>query len=49
MFPIFPIHGLPETIVTENEPPLTSKEFNDLLRKNEIQYVTSQPYQPVID
>ena len=43
---IFATHGLPDTIVSDNATGFTSMEFEEFLRKNGIQHVTSAPYHP---
>ena len=43
---IFATHGLPEMIVTDNEPQFISEEFRSYLRSNGIRHATSAPYHP---
>ena len=43
---IFAIHGLPETIVSDNGPTFTSAEFKDFLAKNGIRHIKVSPYHP---
>ena len=42
----FAAHGLPYTIVRDNGPSFTSKEFKNFIHKNGIKYVTTAPYHP---
>ena len=43
---VFAHFGLPMTLVSDNGPNFTSREFNQFLEKNGIKHVTSAPYQP---
>ena len=44
---IFAIHGLPETLVTDNEKNFSSEEFSDFLLKNGVKHFFTAPYHPV--
>ncbi|XP_036002862.1 uncharacterized protein K02A2.6-like [Fundulus heteroclitus] len=43
---IFAIHGLPDTVVTDNGPTFTSEVFKEFMEKNGIRHVCSAPYHP---
>jgi transposase InsO family protein len=43
---MFATHGLPESLVSDNGTAFTSSEFREFLKQNEIQRVTSAPYNP---
>ena len=43
---IFARLGLPETLVSDNAPYFSSREFEEFLRRNGIKHVTSAPYHP---
>ncbi|XP_037927767.1 uncharacterized protein K02A2.6-like [Teleopsis dalmanni] len=43
---IFAIEGLPETLVSDNGPQLTSSQFKEFCLKNGIQHVTTAPFHP---
>lgn len=43
---IFSIEGLPETLVSDNGPQLTSDEFQEFCLSNGIQHVTTAPFHP---
>ncbi|XP_037931459.1 uncharacterized protein K02A2.6-like [Teleopsis dalmanni] len=43
---IFAIEGLPETLVSDNGPQLTSSQFKEFCLKNGIQHVTTAPFRP---
>ena len=43
---IFAVHGLPETLVSDNASCFTSAEFKQFLDKNGIRHITSAPYHP---
>ena len=43
---IFAIEGLPETLVSDNGPQLTSATFQDFCSKNGIKHVTTAPFHP---
>ncbi|XP_014681202.1 PREDICTED: uncharacterized protein K02A2.6-like [Priapulus caudatus] len=39
-------HGIPDTFVSNNGPPYSSKEFRNFMQKYEIEHVTSSPGYP---
>ncbi|CAC5412765.1 unnamed protein product [Mytilus coruscus] len=43
---MFAIHGLPESIVSDNGTPFASQEFQDFVQRNGIKHIRSTPYQP---
>ncbi|KAL2086043.1 hypothetical protein ACEWY4_017102 [Coilia grayii] len=43
---IFAIHGLPDTVVTDNGPTFTSEVFKEFMEKNGIRHVCTAPYHP---
>ena len=43
---LFAIHGLPETIVSDNVTCFTSAEFKQFVTRNNIQHITSPAYHP---
>ena len=43
---MFATHGIPELIVSDNCTPFISAEFQEFLRKNDIQHCTTAPYHP---
>ncbi|CAC5378003.1 unnamed protein product [Mytilus coruscus] len=43
---MFAIHGLPESIVSDNGTPFASQEFQDFVQRNGIKHIRSSPYQP---
>ena len=40
----FAIYGLPDIIVSDNEPSFTSKEFKNFIHKNAIKHIITAPY-----
>jgi transposase InsO family protein len=38
---IFPTHGLPRKVVTDNRPTFTSQEFQQFLQRNGIKHITT--------
>ena len=42
----FSVHGLPQTIVSDNGSAFTSAEFQEFLRQNGIEHIRSPPYHP---
>lgn len=42
----FSIHGLPQTLVSDNGTCFTSQEFQAFLKQNGIQHITSAPFHP---
>ena len=44
---IFSVHGLPETIVTDNGTVFTSAEFENFTKLNGIRHIRTAPYHPV--
>ena len=43
---IFSVHGIPETVISDNDPQYSSKEFKKFSREWEFQHVTSSPRYP---
>ena len=43
---LFSIHGLPETLVSDNGSVFISKKFKQFLAQNGIYHITSAPYHP---
>ena len=43
---VFSVHGLPETIVTDNGTVFTSSEFQDFMKINGIRHIQTAPYHP---
>ena len=43
---IFATHGLPETIVSDNETQFTSAQFNEYCKTLAIEHIRSPPYHP---
>ena len=43
---IFSVHGLPETIVTDNGTVFTSAEFENFTKLNGIRHIRTAPYHP---
>ena len=43
---LFPTHGLPEVIVSDNGPQFVAQEMKDFLKSNEIRHCLSSPYHP---
>ena len=43
---MFPTHGLPEMLVTDNSTTFTSTEFQEFIKANGIRHVKSSPYHP---
>ena len=43
---IFAIHGLPDTIVSDNGSNFTSNEFEEFMKKNSIKHIKVAPYHP---
>ena len=43
---IFATHGLPETIVSENETHFTSAQFKEYCKDHAIEHIRSPPYHP---
>ena len=43
---VFAVHGLPETLVTDNGSVFTSSEFVEFTKKNGIHHIRSSPYHP---
>ena len=42
----FATHGFHYTIVSDNGPSFTNKEFQNFIHKNRIKHVTTTPYHP---
>ncbi|XP_014206388.1 uncharacterized protein LOC106637924 [Copidosoma floridanum] len=42
----FAVWGLPEVVVSDNGPTLTSDEFHSFLRNNNVEHIRSAPYHP---
>ena len=43
---IFAIHGLPDTVVTDNGPTFTSELFGEFMEQNGIRHVRTAPFHP---
>lgn len=41
---MFANHGIPEVIVTDNASVFTSREFQELVKRNSIKHITTAPY-----
>lgn len=41
---IFARHGIPETVISDNGPPMNSKDFKLFTKEWNIQHITSRPY-----
>ena len=46
---VFPTHGLPEVIVSDNGTAFTSEGFAAFVRRNGIRHLTSAPYHPALN
>ena len=46
LYGLFAVHGLPETIVSDNGTCFTSAEFKQFVTRNNIQHITSPAYRP---
>ena len=44
---MFHIHGIPETIVSDNGSIFTSKEFHQFAQLKDIKHITTAPYHSV--
>jgi hypothetical protein len=44
--PLFACFGTPRTVVSDNGPQLTSQEFAEFLKRNNIVHIKSSPYHP---
>ena len=42
----FSTHGLPETLVSDNGTAYTSSEFQEFMKRNGVQHITTAPYHP---
>ena len=43
---LFINYGLPEQLVTDNEPQFVSQEFSSFMKLNSIKYIETPPYYP---
>ena len=43
---LFTRFGIPERIVSDNDPQFASEEFQAFIKPNGIRYITSAPYHP---
>ena len=46
MKPIFARHGIPDVLVSDNDPQYASQEFKDFATAYDFRHVTSSPYHP---
>ena len=43
---VFAVHGLPDTVVTDNGPSFSSREFSTFLTYNGVQHIRTSPFHP---
>ena len=43
---MFATHGLPQTVVSDNQSVFTSSDFEDFMQMNGIRHIRTAPYHP---